>query len=134
MKSNPLILSIDPNLVPETTCTENELPMVSYLGVPGRKLGWIKGDRISGLLEPQYFPFVSRLPQMIPMDINIGDSRVWGLESGPNLQPCISCWTRGRLVDGGDDRGGTFCVIWGRNKVEICRKLGGGFKYFQFLP
>jgi len=28
---------------------------------------------------------------------------------------------QGRLVDGGDDRGGTFCVIWGRNKVEISK-------------
>ena len=61
--------------------------MVSYLGVAGRKLGWIKGDRISGLFLPQYFPFVSRLPQMIPMDMNIGDSRVLGLNQGQIYNP-----------------------------------------------
>ena len=29
-------------------------------------------------------------PQMVPMDLNIGNSRVWRLDSGPNLQPCFT--------------------------------------------
>ena len=30
-------------------------------------------------------------PQMVPSktDLNIGESRVWRLDSGPNLQPCL---------------------------------------------
>ena len=61
--------------------------MVYLLGCPGRKLE-VDGSKVIGSVG-------CYKPQMIPMDINIGDFRVWGLESGPNLQPCISCWTRG---------------------------------------
>ena len=32
--------------------------------------------------------FGNNPPQMVPMDLNIGNSRVWRLDSGPNLQPC----------------------------------------------
>ena len=26
---------------------------------------------------------------MLPTDLNIGETRVWRLDSGPNLQPCL---------------------------------------------
>ena len=29
-------------------------------------------------------------PQMVPTNLNIGETRVWRLDSGPNLQPCHS--------------------------------------------
>ena len=34
--------------------------------------------------------FGNKPPQMVPMDLNIGETRVWRLDSGPNLQPWIS--------------------------------------------
>ena len=34
--------------------------------------------------------FRNEPPQMVPADLNIGETRVWRLDSGPNLQPCLS--------------------------------------------
>ena len=34
------------------------------------------------------FTFWETKRLMVPMDLYIGDSRVWRLDSGPDLQPC----------------------------------------------
>ena len=35
------------------------------------------------------YMFGNNPPQMVPMDLNIGETRVWWLDSGPNLQPWV---------------------------------------------
>ena len=43
--------------------------------------------------------FGNKPPQMVPMHLNIGETRAWRLDSGPNLQPWDTLWPWGICWD-----------------------------------